>query len=206
MKRVIFGLAISSLLFMSYLTIVMCQELPKEIIVEVWTDKQVYKPGEEGKLFILIMNNYEEGGIFIDNITITYPWWPSYVDGKWVGNDTIIPTTKEEKALEYGDIYQTERTFKIPNDGRAKTGEIEVEVTFADGRSETRSTTLLIVSEYPSSVEGLDKIVTLLTVQIILTVISAFIVAAAVYLSVKKLAKPSSELPTPPPTEHKETE
>ena len=201
-KKIVLCLMVSLLLLVNA-PAVMAPQLPKDVIIKVWTDKTFYKPGEEGKLFILIMNNYFEEGKFIDNITITYPWWPSYVEGKWVGNDTIIPS-ETERGLEYKDIYQVERSFKVPNDGRATSGFITIDVYFAGNYHLDRKTYLNVNTAPPSQTEGLDKITTLLAVQIVLTVISALILAAAIYISVRKLAKPSP-MHRPPPPSPKET-
>lgn len=203
-------LIIATLVLLMNVSPALAQELPKEVIVKVWTDKPYYKPGEEGKLTIVVMNNGEEAGIFIENISITYPWWPTYIDGKWVGNDTIFPT-KTEKGLEYGDIYQVERSFKIPRDGRAKSGTITVRVYFAGDRPpRTEFINLVVDTAPPSDIEGLDRIVSLLAVQIILTVVVALVLAAAIYLSAKRLRRvprehPASPPPPPSPPESGET-
>ena len=205
-KAIMIGLIAALLMLIAVPLAIAAQQLPRKIIVQVWTDKQFYKPGEEGKLFIVVVNNEIEEGIFIENLTVVYPWWPSYINNEWVGSDTIVPTDAAERGLEYfpdsGDIYQTECSFKVPSDGRAKSGEIEVTVTFAgDYPSESGETYLEVFAGSPANIEGLDKIVTLLAAQIILTVLSALAIAAAVYLSVRKLAR-SPVHPSPPPSEH----
>ena len=162
------------------------QQIP---FLQLWTDKPSYKPGEEGKLFITIHNNLGSN-ISINRIVIEYPWYPSYIDGKWTGNDTIIPSIKE-RNLKYQETRCFESSFKIPSDSRVSSTEkepIRVRVFLAGfdtPKYESLYLTVDTVSSY--NVVGLDVIFNLMIIQIILTVISAVIIAATINLSAKKL-------------------
>ena len=175
---------------------VSAQQIP---FLHLWTDKPSYKPGEEGKLFIAVHNNLGSD-IFINKIVIEYPWYPSYIDGKWTGNDTIIPSIKE-RNLKYQETRCFESSFKIPSDSRVSLVEnepIRVRVFLAGfdtPKYESLYLTVDTVSSY--NVVGLDVIFNLMIIQIILTVISAVIIAATINLSAKKLieATPKPQFP-----------
>ena len=172
------------------------QQIP---FLQLWTDKPSYKPGEEGKLFIAVHNNLGSN-ISIYKIVIEYPWYPSYIDGKWTGNDTIIPSIKE-RNLKYQETRCFESSFKIPSDSRASSTQkkpIGVRVFLAGvdaPRYESLYLTVDTVSSY--NIVGLDVIFNLMTIQIILTVVSAAIIAATIKLPAKKLieATPKPQCP-----------
>ena len=175
---------------------VSAQQIP---FLQLWTDKPSYKPGEEGKLFIAIHNNLGSD-IFINKIVIEYPWYPSYIDGKWTGNDTIIPSIKE-RNLKYQETRCFESSFKIPGDSRVSlTQEEPIRVRvflagFDTPKYESLYLTVDTVSSY--NVVGLDVIFNLMIIQAILTVVSAVIIAATINLSAKKLieATPKPQFP-----------
>ena len=208
MKKAAFGV-ILILLLLTGTTQVLAQLLPNKVIIMVWTDKQFYRPGEEGKLYISIFNKSPDN-YFIENITIEYPWM-CYVGDKWEGNQTIIPEEGKD-SIKSGEYYSQEIAFKVPSDGRAKSGEIIVKI-YVDRAPYVLDSTnpvtgiyefkygkpsIEVAEEYSLNINSVDKIVTLLAVQIILTVISALVIAAAIYLSIRKLTKPSTRAPSPP--------
>jgi len=168
------------------------QQIP---FLQLWTDKPSYKPGEEGKLFIAVHNNLGSD-ISINKIVIEYPWYPSYIDGKWTGNDTIIPSIKE-RNLKYQETRCFESSFKIPSDSRVSSTEkepIRVRV-FLEGFDTPRYESLYLTVDTVSSynIVGLDVIFNLMIIQIILTAVSAVIIAATINLSAKKLIEATSK-------------
>jgi len=192
------GLTITSLILLitiNYATVA-AQQIP---FLQLWTDKPSYKPGEEGKLFIAVHNNLGSD-IFVSKIVIEYPWYPSYIDGKWTGNDTIIPSIKE-RNLKYQETRCFESSFKIPSDSRVSLVEkkpIRVRVFLAGFDtpiSESLDLKVDTVSSY--NIVGLNVIFNLMIIQIILTVVSAVIIAATINLSAKKLieATPKPQFP-----------
>ena len=172
------------------------QQIPS---LQLWTDKPSYKPGEEGKLFIAVHNNLGSD-IFVSKIVIEYPWYPSYIDGKWTGNDTIIPSIKE-RNLKYQETRCFESSFKIPSDSRVSSVENEpirvrvFLVGFDTPEYDYLYLTVDTVSSY--NIVGLNVIFNLMIIQIILTVVSAVIIAVTINLSVKKLieATPKPQFP-----------
>jgi len=171
---------------------VSAQQIP---FLQLWTDKPSYKPGEEGKLFIAVHNNLGSD-ISINKIVIEYPWYPSYIDGKWTGNDTIIPSIKE-RNLKYQETRCFESSFKIPSDSRVSLTQeepIRVRVFLAGFDTpiyDELHLTMETVSSY--NIVGLDVIFNLMIIQIILTVVSAVIIAATINLSAKKLIEATSK-------------
>lgn len=174
--------------------------LPKEVIVKVWTDKQFYKPGEQGWLRIIVFNN-DVKDYYIKNITVEYPWWYSYINGEWKGFEIIEP---EKDTLRIGEMYEKNVPINVPSEGRIRPGTYDIEVTVNLNEATIQKEAIIeIIYDYPSSIEGMDKIVTLLAVQIILTVISALVIAAAIYLSLRKPVRPTP--PPVPPSEEEKT-
>lgn len=76
------------------------------VIIEAWTDKASYQPGDKGTLHITIKNE-EDRAITIYNITVEFPWYSRIKGG---GNE----------ALKTGETYNTDVEFSVPNDGRAR--------------------------------------------------------------------------------------
>jgi len=178
------------------------------IIVNAWTDKAIYHPGEKGKLKISMLNLEENDAIEIYNITIIYPWWVyDAKEGKWMGNetkegDTRILETVGSKGSE-DDHYYLEAPFTVPSDGRAHSGSIYIGIWMSDPTNTeyryTTSASLSVPAPEPRSLVGLDTWMTSLIVAI---VICTIILAIVVILS-KRGASPSralvSRAPAPPP-------
>ena len=187
MKKIIIGIILALILSSMSIAISNAQQIKRDVYVFAWTDKQSYRPGEDGTITIMIVNKHPSNYYTIKNITITYPWWPNYIDGEWIGNDTI--TEKVDDRLPYslavGTEYKIERHFKVPSDGRAKGGPIEVTVNVGFGATELQlypNTTpyINIDTTPPLRVENLDKIMILLVVQAILIIVAVAILASVI--------------------------
>lgn len=144
-----------------------------------YTDKIQYMPGESGKLNIWIYNDGTDD-LILKSITIEYPWHSDYI---WEGNDTIKDI---DTVVAKGANWSTTRSFTIPNDGRATSGNIKVSVV-TDKVSRTEFIYLDVASaaEY-FSLQSMDKIVTLLTIIAVLVIVCTIIVAATIFLSARR--------------------
>jgi len=178
------------------------------IIVNAWTDKPIYNPGEKGKLKISMLNLEENDAVEIYNITLVYPWWVyDAKEGQWMGNKTIegdtrILATMGSKGSE-NDHYYLEVEFTVPSDGRAVSGSIYIGIWMSDpADTEYQRTTyasLSVPAPEPRSLVDLDTWMTSLIVAI---VVCTIILAIVVILSGRR-ASPSRALvpraPAPPP-------
>jgi ABC-type anion transport system duplicated permease subunit len=146
-----------------------------------YMDKTQYKPGETVKMSFWIHNPSAET-IELKNITIRYPWYSPF----WDSNQTIKYETTT--TLVQGQNRSEVITFPIPNDGRAEAGDVMITITYKDGTGNIRSTLssvyLSVISYGP--LENMDKIVTLLTVLVVLVIVGAVIIAATIFLAVHK--------------------
>jgi len=149
-----------------------------------YTDKSQYKPGEIGTLKFWIYNWGPED-ITPKNITIEYPWYSPI----WGGNKTI---TISGISLAKDQNWSATETFTIPTDGRATGGWITLRFVYTFGASTPTRTeyVYLNVASAPtySSLQDMDKIVTLLTVLTVLTIVCAIIIAATIFLAARRPA------------------
>lgn len=156
--------------------------------IYAWTDKPSYKPGESGKLTIVVRNDRKDVDLILYNITIRYPWF-AFTGEKWEGNDTI---TIGETLLKNGGVKTYSRTFTIPSDGRVASyiyGSQASIMANVDKSpySYTSSVPIYIRSvSYPMAIEDWDKMVILLTVQVVLTIVCTIILAATIFLSARR--------------------
>ena len=176
------------------------------IIVTAWTDKPQYDLGEKGKLKISILNLEEDDAIQIYNVTIEYPWFRYDAnEDKWVGNDTI---TGDNRILETitskdtdDDHYYLEVEFTVPSDGRAASGEIDIEIYMSDP-DDTEYMRPLSVSIYvaatswPMSLANLD---TWMTSLIVTVVVCTIILAIVILLGTRKTRASRAFVPRAPP-------
>ena len=182
MKKIIVGIILALILSSVSMAISNAQQIKRDVYIFVWTDKLYYRPGEEGTLTIVMVNEHPSNDYYIYNITITYPWWPNYADGKWIGNETIteeIDGTPLPLPLKRGTEYEIKRPFRVPPDGRAKEGPIIVDIN-AGTTMWSRQTTLYLDTTPPLRVENLDKIMFLLVVQAILIIVAVVILASSI--------------------------
>lgn len=145
-----------------------------------YVDKTQYLRGEEGKLKIWIVNEGDED-LILQNITVTYPW-NYYLP--WEGNDSLKKIG--EVILIDGNLTY-EFDFTVPSDGRAlSSGNINLYVV-TDKYDATRSIPLSVANPPMSfNLENMDNLIILITVQIVVAIIAALIIAAAVFLTGRK--------------------
>ena len=142
-----------------------------------YVDKAQYLSGEEGKLKIWIVNEGDDD-LILQNITITYPW-NSYLP--WEGNDSL---KKIGAVILIEGNLTYEFDFTVPSDGRALSyGAITVDVV-TDKDDDTAKIPISIANPPVSfNLEDMDNLITLITVQIVVAIIAALIIAAAVFLA-----------------------
>lgn len=158
--------------------------------IYAWTDKIYYEPGESGKLTIVIRNDGTDFDLILYNITIRYPWF-AYTGEKWEGNDTInlspLPTLEKN-----GGSKALAAEFTVPMDGRVTSlyGPSSILITaYVDKLPYCyNGSAIIYVKSTPFfiSIENLDKLITLLTVQIVLLIVCTVIIAAVIFLSPRK--------------------
>jgi hypothetical protein len=153
-------------------------------IVEVYsyTDKTQYMPGETVTLKFYIYNHGPDE-IVLKNVTIYYPWYSPI----WGGNETVKAINA---VLSTGKNWNTTKTFTVPNDGRAAGTNIHFEFAYTIGAStNTRSDDISIgIVAAPSyqSLQDMDKLITLFTIQVVLLIVCTVIIAATIFLSVRR--------------------
>lgn len=143
-----------------------------------YVDKAQYQSGEEGTLKIWIVNEGDED-LILQNISVVYPW-NAYLP--WEGNESL---EKLGKVIVIDGNTTYEFDFTVPNDGRATPwgGSINVRVE-TDKDTEVTNIPMSIASPPTSlKVKDMDNVITLFTIQIIIAIIAALIIAAAVFLS-----------------------
>lgn len=153
--------------------------------ITVWTNKQVYVPGERGTLYV---NFYNKGAstVEIKNITVTYKSWQAYINGNWVGNETF----SVNKNVTSGNVTTLAIPFTVPNDGRAQTTKVDIEIRTNLGLETKANATTINVSETSPYME---QLVTLFTVQAVLLIVCTIVMSATIFLS---MHKPSSTVKT----------
>ncbi len=152
-----------------------------------YTDKLQYKPGEKGTVYFWVYNWGPDTAI-LKNVTIHYPWYSII----WGGNKTI--DTSDAAPLGKNKNYSNTDTFTIPEDGRAIGGSISFTVYYEFGGniySYSDSVKINVIPSidaptYRTSFEDMDKLVTLFTVLVVLVIVCTIIIAATIFLSVRK--------------------
>ncbi|NWG11699.1 hypothetical protein HXY33_08170 [Candidatus Bathyarchaeota archaeon] len=150
--------------------------------VDGYTDKPYYKPGETVTLKFWVYNLGPED-IVLKNVTIEYPWYSVL----WGGNKTI---KNINAALTKDQNWTYTDTFTIPTDGRATGGYVTITYTYTYGSSTPNPSDYIAlnVASVPwyGSFENMDKIVTLFTVLVVLVIVGAVIVAATIFLAMRR--------------------
>lgn len=146
-----------------------------------YTDKPQYGAGETVTLKLWVYNHGPDE-IVLKNVTIYYPWYAPV----WGGNYSV---TGIDAVLSAGKNWSLTKTFTVPTDGRAIGGDIEVEVAYTIGTTVYRFTDeipLYVVMPSLQSLENMDKLLTLVTIQAVLVIVCTIILAATIFLSVRR--------------------
>ena len=177
MNKKTFALIIVTLSILSLVSLASAQE-PKRITV--WTDRSEYAPGETGILYIVFYNDGPDA-VEIEKIFIIFEYWRAYKNDQWEGNKTL----EINKAVVSRGVYATETTFTVPIDGRAVSTIVDVIVRTEDGDVyiPVLQKPSITVAETPRHME---QIVTLFTVQVVLTIVCTIIIAATIFLSSRR--------------------
>jgi hypothetical protein len=142
-----------------------------------WTDKPDYAPGESGTLNIVFYND-RAYAVTIQKIFVVFNGWWIYKDGEWEGNQTLTAN----KAVAINETYVTSVAFTVPTDGRAES--TTVSITFRTAEiGDIPLYGSIVVTITPRS---MDQIVTLFTVQVVLIIVCTIIVAATIFLAMRR--------------------
>ncbi|MEM3798041.1 MAG: hypothetical protein QXY74_06365 [Candidatus Bathyarchaeia archaeon] len=161
---------------------------PTTVNIYAWTDKSFYDPGENGKLTIVVRNDRADVDLILYNITVEYPWF-AYTGEKWEGNDTIIIG---ETLLKNGGVKIYSRPFNVPSDGRAAISMYGAQIYITVNVDKppyhySRQVPIYIRSvAQPMAISDWDKMLTLLTIQVALVIVCTIILAATIFLSVRR--------------------
>jgi hypothetical protein len=138
-------------------------------------NKVQYEYGESGKLHLWIVNEGTES-LILEHIVVIYPW-NSVIP--WEGNNTIEDIS-DAISVDSNRSYTFD--FTVPDDiGPLPWGTISVTVITNEGTFYKQISMSVVWP--PNQIEGMDNLVTLFTVQIVVGIIAAIIIAAAVFLS-----------------------
>jgi hypothetical protein len=151
-------------------------------------NKTEYAPGEQGT-FSIVMRNTGDSPIEVKNVSVTFDSWMMYTVDGWdkLGNMTIdysdLAPIGSNKTSALDDV-----SFTVPTDGRATSTDVYIRI-YTDKQVLTQHEYVNVVApEVVNLQRSLDNIVTLLTLVAILAIISAIIIAAAVFLSGRRPA------------------
>lgn len=149
-----------------------------------YVDKVQYAHGETGQLKIWFLNEGTES-LILQNISVEFPWYKIL---PWEGNITL-KEIDEVISVDGNKTYTFD--FIVPDDGRVLSSFVrDIEVTiFVDKiYSAVRENIQMNIANPPANMalQEANNLVTLMTVQIIITIIAAIIIAAAIFLSGRK--------------------
>jgi len=157
-------------------------ECAANINVYGYTDKYQYSPGETVTLKIWAYNEGPDE-VVLKNVTIYVPWYSPM----WGGNYTI---SAGNAVLGKGQNWTTTVTFTIPVDGRAYSGAITVEGVYTIGSAgytfRRYPCSVNIAQPYKYLLVDMDKLLSLITVQVVLTIVCTIILAATIFLSMRR--------------------
>jgi len=148
-------------------------------------NKPQYEPGEKGTIYITIRNGLDKP-LQIKNVTVEFTSWKILTKDGWdpLGNQTIIYADKIIPALQTAALNDI--TFTVPTDGRASTTPLRIRIYTSEYPIDITDTIWVVDAYNQRVLKAMDNIVLLLTVVAILAIISAVIIAAAVFLSGRK--------------------
>ncbi len=147
-----------------------------------YVDKPQYKPGEQGTLHIWIRNDGTED-VILKNVTVEYPWHDYFI---WEGNETIKDINT---AILVGGNWSATLTFTVPTDGRAITSTISSISVMAvtDKTTEEEGIPMSIAgTPVPTILQDMDRLMTLFTILTVLIIVCTLIIAATIFLSVRR--------------------
>lgn len=196
MKEKVIVVALTSMVFLSLLFTVSAAIVPppqsNEIVARAYTKEIQYLPGQQGTLYIVILN-YKDQPVEIKNITIYYPWFNYDKNNEWSGNDTVIPSSTEKTLSSDGGKFEKEVAFSIPSDGRLISGSstppsAEIYVYDKDGNicASTSAYVNVAVPILHMTFQDTDKIVMLFTILVVLLIVCTVIIAATIFLSARR--------------------
>ena len=145
-----------------------------------WTDKSEYAPGETGTLNIVFYNN-RASAVTIQKIFVVFNNWRAYKSGQWEGNQTLTPTPAV--AVAGKGVYATSVTFTVPTDGRAVSTSVDITIQTTEVGDIGLLDGSVAVTTTP---KFMDQIVTLFTIQVVLIIVCTVIIAATIFLSVRR--------------------
>lgn len=146
-----------------------------------YTDKPQYVAGETVTLKLWVYNHGPDE-IVLKNVTIYCPWYAPV----WGGNYSL---TGIDAVLSAGKNWSLTKQFTVPTDGRALGGDIRIEVAYTIGTAAYRFTDeipLDVARPSLRSLESMDKLLTLVTIQAVLVIVCTIILAATIFLSVRR--------------------
>jgi len=145
--------------------------------VTAWTDKPKYAPGEKGTLYIAFYNE-RDVAVEIKNLTIIYAAWNAYINGAWMGNATRTVSV----PLSSGAVHVfSDITFTVPTDGRAVSTDVDIKIGTDRGYKSGSS-----YINVPDTPKYMEQIITLFTIQVVLLIVCTIIIAATIFLSVRR--------------------
>lgn len=157
-------------------------ECAANITVYSYTDKYQYSPGETVTLKIWVYNEGPDE-VVLKNVTIYAPWYSPM----WGGNYAI---SAGNAVLGKGQNWTTTVTFTIPIDGRAYSGNVAVEGVYTIGSAaytfKRYPCSVNVAQAYRYSLVDMDKLLALITVQIVLIIVCTIILAATMFLSMRR--------------------
>lgn len=178
-EKLILSTLITTLIVLSFASSV---RAAPSIQIYGYVDKPQYKPGEQGTLHIWIYNDGTED-VILKNVTVKYPWYYYFI---WEGNETIKDITT---AIPVGGNWSATLTFTIPTDGRAITSGISSIGVQAVTETTTKTGSIPISiagTPVPTLIQDMDRLMTLFTILTVLIIVCTLIIAATIFLSVRR--------------------
>lgn len=158
-----------------------------DVDVYVSLDKVQYEPGGQGTISITVRNRGDDP-IEIRNVSIQFEDWMLFTEEGWdkLGKKTIVYEDEipvgSNKTISLEDI-----SFSVPTDGRAESTDVAIQIYTNEPSALHAYESVSVIKPYDlSRLRALNNIVVLLSVTAILAIISAVIIAAAVFLSARR--------------------
>jgi hypothetical protein len=175
LNKKIFALAIMAVSALLMIPLIGTANSQPEVMA--WTDKPEYGPGESGTLYIVFYND-RSYAVSIEKIFVVFSDWFVYKNGDWEGNETL----EVSEAVAVNETYETSVAFTVPTDGRAGSTNVYITIQTAEAGDIVSygSVAVTITPRY------MDQIVTLFTVQVVLIIVCTIIIAATIFLSMRR--------------------